>query len=77
MVTIAIATHSSDGPPSDGFDVIGDLSSDDGLITSPKKKVRTEAKGNAPAIEKMSAMGVAGYTDTREDDYDKIFLWMT
>jgi len=71
------ADTSSDGPPSDGFDVIGDLSSDDGLITSPKKKVRTEAKGNAPAIEKMSAMGVAGYTDTREDDYDKIFLWMT
>jgi hypothetical protein len=51
---------SSDGPTSDGFDVGGDLSSDDGLVTSPKKKVRTEVKGIVPAIEKMGAMEVAG-----------------
>ncbi|KAH9967412.1 DNA polymerase alpha catalytic subunit [Russula dissimulans] len=64
---------SSDGLPSDGFDAMGDLSSDDGLITSPKKKVRTEAKGIAPAIEKMGTMDVAGHTGTHEDDYDNLF----
>jgi DNA polymerase alpha subunit A len=60
---------SSDGPTSDGFDVGCDLSSDDGLITSPKKKVRTEVKGIAPAIEKMGAMEVAGDLGAQEDDY--------
>ncbi len=60
---------SSDGPTSDGFDVGVDLSSDDGLVTSPKKKVRTEVKGIAPAIEKMGAMEVAGNLGTHEDDY--------
>ncbi|KAI0285993.1 DNA polymerase alpha catalytic subunit [Russula aff. rugulosa BPL654] len=63
------ADTSSDGPPSDGFDLGVDLSSDDGLITSPKKKVRTEVKGIAPAIEKMGAMEVAGNLGTHEDDY--------
>ncbi|KAH9072265.1 DNA polymerase alpha catalytic subunit [Lactarius deliciosus] len=57
------ADTSSDGFPSDGFDVGNDLSSDDGLLTSPKKKVRTEVKGIAPTIEKMGAMGVAGPFD--------------
>lgn len=60
---------SSDGLPSDGFDVGNDVSSDDGLITSPKKKVRTEAKGIAPAIERMGAMDVAGLSGSHEDDY--------
>ena len=60
---------SSDGLTSDGFDVGCDLSSDDGLITSPKKKVRTEVKGIAPAIEKMGAMEVAGDLGAQEDDY--------
>ncbi len=60
---------SSDGPTSDGFDVGGDLSSDDGLITSPKKKVRTETKGIVPAIEKMGSMEVAGNLGVQEDDY--------
>lgn len=63
------ADTSSDGPPSDGFDIGGDLSSDDGLITSPKKKVRTEVKGIVPAIEKMGAMEVAGHLGAHEDDY--------
>lgn len=58
---------SSDGLPSDG--VGADLSSDDGLVTSPKKKVRTEVKGIAPTIEKMGAMEVAGNLGTHEDDY--------
>ena len=60
---------SSDGPTSDGFDVGGDLSSDDGLVTSPKKKVRTEVKGIVPAIEKMGAMDVAENLVSHEDDY--------
>ncbi|KAI0255725.1 DNA polymerase alpha catalytic subunit [Lactifluus subvellereus] len=64
---------SSDGLPSDGFDVGNDISSDDGLITSPKKKVRTEAKGIAPAIEKMGAMDVAGLSGSQEDDYYNSF----
>ncbi|KAH9066550.1 DNA polymerase alpha catalytic subunit [Lactarius vividus] len=55
---------SSDGLPSDGFDIGNDLSSDDGLLTSPKKKVRTEVKGIAPTIEKMGAMG---------DEFDNAF----
>ena len=63
------ADTSSDGPTSDGFDVGGELSSDDGLITSPKKKVRTEVKGIVPAIEKMGAMEVAGHLGAPEDDY--------
>ncbi|KAI9509680.1 hypothetical protein F5148DRAFT_1185768 [Russula earlei] len=67
------ADTSSDGPPSDGFDVMGDLSSDDGLITSPKKKVRTEAKEIAPAIEKMGTMDVAGHISAHEKDDYHIF----
>lgn len=63
------ADASSDGPSSDGFDVGCDISSDDGLITSPKKKVRTEVKGIVPTIEKMGAMEVAGHADAQEDDY--------
>ena len=61
---------SSDGLPSDGFDIGGDLSSDDGLITSPKKKVRTETKGIAPTIEKMGAMGVTRNIAPQDDDHD-------
>jgi DNA polymerase alpha subunit A len=60
---------SSDGLPSDGFDFGNDPSSDDGLVTSPKKKVRTETKGIAPAIEKMGAMEVAGLPGFHEDDH--------
>jgi DNA polymerase alpha subunit A len=63
---------SSDGLASDGFDVGGDLSSED-LITSPKKKVRIEAKGMAPTIEKMGAMDVAGQLAAHEEDYDSSF----
>ena len=61
---------SSEGPTSDGFDIGGDLSSDDGLITSPKKKIRTEAKGIAPTIEKMGAMGVTKNFAPQDDDHD-------
>jgi DNA polymerase alpha subunit A len=64
---------SSDGLPSDGFDFGNDPSSDDGLVTSPKKKVRTETKGIAPAIEKMGAMEVAGLPPSREDDHYNSF----
>jgi DNA polymerase alpha subunit A len=60
---------SSDGLPSDGFDFGNDLSSDDGLVTSPKKKVRTETKGIAPAIEKMGTMEVAVPPGSHEDDH--------
>ena len=63
------ADTSSDGFPSDGFDIANELSSDDGLLTSPKKKVRTEAKGILPTIEKMGAMGVAGPADADEDEF--------
>ncbi|KAI0272419.1 hypothetical protein BC834DRAFT_921889 [Gloeopeniophorella convolvens] len=64
---------SSDGPPSDGFDLGNDQSSDDGLLTSPKKKVRTETQGIVPAIEKMGAMEVAGVPDGDDIDYDSSF----
>ena len=64
------ADTSSDGFPSDGFDIGNDMSSDDGLLTSPKKKVRTEARGIAPTIEKMGAMGVAGPADAEDELYD-------
>jgi len=67
------ADTSSDGLPSDGFDVGGDLSSDDGLITSPKKKVRTEAREIAPAIEKMGAMEVSRDLAPQEDDDHHLF----
>ena len=65
------ADTSSDGFPSDGFDIGNDASSDDGFLTSPKKKVRTEARGIAPTIEKMGAMGVAGPADA--DEFDNAF----
>ena len=64
---------SSDGFPSDGFEIGNDMSSDDGLLTSPKKKVRTEAKGIAPTIEKMGAMGVAGPADADDDEFYNSF----
>jgi len=64
---------SSDGPSSDGFDVGVDLSSDDGLITSPKKRVRTETRGIVPAIEKMGAMEVSRHLVPQEDDDDDLF----
>jgi hypothetical protein len=60
--------NSSYVPTSDGFDVGCDLSSDDGLITNPKK-VRTEVRRIAPAIEKMGAMEVAGNLGAQEDVY--------
>lgn len=64
---------SSDGPPSDGFDIGVDSSSDDGLVTSPKKKVRVQVKGIAPAIEKMYAMEVTGHAGADDDDYHHLF----
>jgi DNA polymerase alpha subunit A len=64
---------SSDGLPSDGFDLANDPPSDDGLLTSPKKKLRTETKGIAPAIVKMGAMEVAGPSGAHEDDYYNSF----
>ena len=67
------ADTSSDGFPSDGFEIGNDLSSDDGLLTSPKKKVRTEVKGIVPTIEKMGAMGVAGPADADEDEFYNSF----
>lgn len=67
------ADTSSDGFPSDGYDHGIDASSDDGLLTSPKKKVRTEVKGIAPTIEKMGAMGVAGPADADEDEFHDAF----
>jgi DNA polymerase alpha subunit A len=67
------ADTSSDGFPSDGFEIGNGASSDDGLVTSPKKKVRTEAKGIAPTIEKMGAMGVAGPADADEDEFYDAF----
>jgi DNA polymerase alpha subunit A len=67
------ADTSSDGLPSDGFDVGVDLSSDDGLITSPKKRVRTETRGIVPAIEKMGAMEVSRHLVPQEDDDDDLF----
>jgi DNA polymerase alpha subunit A len=64
---------SSDGLTSDGFDMGGDLSSDDGLITSPKKKVRTEVKGIAPAIQKMGSMKVSRNLAPQNDDDHHLF----
>jgi len=69
----AYADTSSDGFPSDGFDIGNDISSDDGLLTSPKKKVRTEVKGIVPTIEKMGAMDVAGLADVDEDEFSYAF----
>ncbi|KAI0048775.1 hypothetical protein FA95DRAFT_1678116 [Auriscalpium vulgare] len=58
---------SSDGPPSDGFDLGNDPSSDDAIM-SPKKKVKLEAKGIAPTTAKLGKIDVGA--DAAEDEYD-------
>jgi DNA polymerase alpha subunit A len=67
--------QSSDGPPSDGFDLAADASSDGDFMdvyASPRKKTRHDAHDVGPMAGKLSQVRVSVKTED-EDEYDSAF----
>ncbi|KAI0032658.1 DNA polymerase alpha catalytic subunit, partial [Vararia minispora EC-137] len=63
---------SSDGPPSDGFDLAGDASSDGDFYMSPKKKTRREAHDVGPTTARLNGIHMNCAKD-EGDEYDAAF----